>query len=107
MKVTFNGRSVTLRREHGERSLRNDSDLWYRLRNELRRRGRDVIKKPMWKDGHLTDSTRHYVRTRRMNGKASFWIHDGTYAIRDAYRDFNANGRVDLDMDRHLDKEER
>lgn len=45
-------------------SSKGESLLLYHVKTMLLRMGYDVIKKRMWKDGHLVDDSRQYVRTR-------------------------------------------
>ena len=63
----------------------NDSRLWYAICKYLNRKGYDVIKKLMCKDGHLVSDTQHYVRARNK----TWCIHDPNYQIENAYVDFN------------------
>lgn len=90
MLITYEGSTVVITREKGERCTRSESDLFYRLRNVLRNQGKDVIKKSPGKDGHLT-SAPYYIRER----KWKWCIFDQYYALRDASKDFNS-GRVEL-----------
>jgi hypothetical protein len=87
---------IKLMREYLDRPARNESDLFYRLRNVLIRTGYDVIKKEMAKDGHMVADGVYYVRSRRINRHDSFAIFDGDYAIRSAAQDYNRDDEVEL-----------
>lgn len=97
MRLTKKGGWVTLTRESGERRAKNESDLFYRLRNVLKKEGEDVIKKEMSKDGHMVSDHVFYVRTRKIDGPGAYAIYDNYYATRDAAEEFN-NGSVTLRM---------
>jgi hypothetical protein len=86
---------VWLMREYAERFVRNESDLFYRLRNVLIRLGYDVIKKEMVKDGHMVSSGVYYVRSRKVYPGA-FAIWNSDYAIRNAGMEYNRDGEVEL-----------
>ena len=73
-------------------SAAGESRLMYHVKLALIGQGHDVIKKLMWKDGHLVSDTEHYIRER--SGKWGAWY--PAYAIRYATEDFNA-GRLEYD----------
>lgn len=56
------------------------------------------IKKKMWKDGHITDNSRYYVREQRKgNGNQRMLaIHDPDYAIRSLSDSLRTEGSVRL-----------
>jgi hypothetical protein len=54
----------------------------------------DVIKKLMSADGHMVSDGVYYVRERKPG--LMFW--DGSYAIRDLAKEFNAGRPVRLDV---------
>jgi hypothetical protein len=87
---------IKLMREYSEPYVRNESDLFLRLRNVLIRLGYDVIKKLMWKDGHLVDEYEHYVRSRHVNRPDAFAIYDSDYVIRSSAQEYNREGEIDL-----------
>lgn len=89
MKITFNAQTVTVTREASDQRIYNDSRLWYAIRNELKRMGHDVIKKLMYKDGHLTDDVSHYIRSRNMEKQGAFMLVFNDKAIRPMYKDYN------------------
>ena len=89
---------MKLIREEGDRRMKSESDLFYRLRNVLRRRGEDVIKKEMSKDGHMVSDGIYYVRSRNVRRPDAYAIYDSNYAVRDSAEEFNREGEVTLDM---------
>lgn len=97
MKVEPKKGSVTITREKGDPRVKNESDLWYKIRNVLRKQGEDVIKKEMSKDGHMVSDGIFYVRSRKA-GKGSFMIYDDRYQVRDSAEDYNKEGTVTLSL---------
>jgi len=78
--------------QKGDMPIKNESHLLYRIQQELKQQGYDVVKRLMWKDGHLTDDTRHYIRERG----GEWAIVDSYYAIRDSAVDYRDNGTVEF-----------
>jgi hypothetical protein len=63
----------------------------------LNRRGYDLIKKRMWKDGHLFGSEHtQYLRSRIIKGTPSLYIYHADYAVEIAAEVFKKLGRVEL-----------
>jgi hypothetical protein len=77
-----------------------ESLLLYHVKKELIAQGHDVIKKRMWKDGHLVDEDCQYVRTRNMNASEGIMVWNGNHQIYDAGERFNEDGTVTLHVDR-------
>lgn len=105
MKLQFNGNCLTVTREDTDQKFygiingAGESKLLYAIKNELNRMGYDLIKKRMWKDGHLVDDMQQYLRTRKKGaGKADIYIYSNFWAIRGANEDFN-NGILELSVD--------
>lgn len=69
----------------------NESHLLFMIKKELIKLGLDVIKKRMWKDGHLVDSYQQYIRDRK--GRYCFFY--DAHALRFMYEDYN-NGSLIL-----------
>lgn len=100
MKVTldFGYKTCTVLKEEGDPRFHNtdwasaESTFLYHVKKELEKQGYDVIKKRMWKDGHLVDDTQQYIRTR----KDGFYIYNDYHAICDAGEEFNETGNVNL-----------
>ncbi len=85
MRVACDVLTWTIQREPNEPRCTSESAFWYRLRNHLRARGHDVIKKCPARDGHMT-SAPYYLRDR----KGAYAISDGYAAIRSPHTEFNA-----------------
>jgi hypothetical protein len=76
-----------------------ESTFLYHVLKELKKQGYDVIKKRMWKDGHMVDDTQQYIRTRKWTtweAKGEFAIYNLCYATYDAGERFNEAGEVYL-----------
>ena len=99
MRVELGKYHCTTTREEGDPKIYSESLLLYRVKQELIKQGYDVIKKRMWKDGHLVDDTQSYIRSRKDN-KDSFAIWDTSYAIRFTYEDYNKDGELELTVER-------
>lgn len=86
-----------VRRADGPK-IYSESRLLHLIKRELIKQGYDVIKKRMWKDGHMYgDETTQYIRTRsRKMDRDSFHIYDGGYALRLLYEPYNKGGFVEL-----------
>ena len=97
MKVTINAHNVVVERD-GDEKVYSESLLLHRVKLELIRQGHNVIKKRMWKDGHMYgDDTTQYIRERAWK----FAVYDGEYALRRLYEPYNDDGRVALMLE-HL-----
>lgn len=102
MKVTlleadnpnFNG-SCTVEREEGDDKYYSDSVLLHHVKKELIRQGYDVIKKRMWKDGHLVSDTEQYIRERKVHDDSlMIWWPD--YQVHNAHPIYNGFCRLTL-----------
>lgn len=92
MKITFSGSIATVTREATDGRMANESQLLYRIKVQLRKDGKDVIKKLMSKDGHMVSDGIHYIRERK--GRYAIW--NSSYALFDAAELFNRDGSVNL-----------
>lgn len=75
-------------------SVDAESTFLYHVLKELKKQGYDVIKKRMWKDGHMVDDTQQYIRTRKyMDSEhfapGEFAIYNDAYALYDLGEEFN------------------
>ena len=86
---------IKINREDMTEKFNNESTLLYYIKEELIKMGFDVIKKRMWKDGHLVggDETQ-YIRER----KHLFYIYDAEHESRLLHKDFNKEGFVFLQL---------
>ena len=69
-----------------------ESTFLYHVKKELLEQGFDVIKKRMWKDGHMVDDTQQYIRTHNTKQNEYFCVFNNYYAIFDAGERFNEMG---------------
>jgi hypothetical protein len=76
-----------------------DSRLLYNVKKHLNRRGYGLIKKRMWRDGHMfgCDKTQ-YVRSRNLEASPSLYIYHANAALEVAAESFNVLGMVELDV---------
>lgn len=98
MKLTRENSRVTVQRQKGDPRLKNESALWYAIRNVLRKEGEDVIKKEMSKDGHMVSDGIFYVRSRKTGKPGAFGIYDDRYQVRDSAEDYNKGEEVSLSL---------
>jgi hypothetical protein len=87
---------------YGNRNAVGESNLLHAIKNKLNSEGYDLIKKRMWKDGHLVDDCQQYLRTRKKGaGKADIYIYSPFFAVRGANEPFN-EGSVMLTIERNI-----
>lgn len=104
MKVELGKYHCTITREKGDPKVYNESLLLHKIKLELIRQGHDVIKKRMWKDGHLMgDDKLQYIRSRNLSKKFQdshdfIMVYDGDWAIRAMEKDYN-DGRLVLNLE--------
>lgn len=98
MKVMLRpgGNSVEIVREPRDPQYYSDSALFVAIKRELQRKGMDVIKKLMWKDGHMVSDDQYYVRSRDHRSPDSFAIYWGHHAEYGPYEDWNQKGLVKM-----------
>lgn len=102
MKFLLERGGLRVVREPGDKKYYNESNLLHAIKKGLQEMGFDVIKKRMWKDGHMYGSdTTQYIRTRHKGKtfKPYFYVYDGRYAVRLLNEDWNEKGEVDLIFD--------
>lgn len=102
MKLELKGNRLIVTREpndpkyYGVRNGAGESNLLHAIKTQLNKDGFDLIKKRMWKDGHLVDDIQQYLRTRKKgNPKGDIYIYNDCWSIRGANEKFN-NGEVEL-----------
>jgi len=77
-----------------------ESTFLYHILQKLKEKGYDVIKKRMWRDGHLAEETQQYIRSRKIKTN-SFFIHNADFSIYDAGFEFNdlpVGGSINLTL---------
>lgn len=87
---------VKVVREPSDPRPSDESHLLYMVKKSLIAQGFDVIKKRMWKDGHLVADTQQYIRSRNVKDPDAFMLWDDQYAVRDLAQDYRKNGIVTL-----------
>jgi len=112
MKLKLDKYALTVTREKGDPSYppmskdawgTPESRLLYHILKALNKRGYDLIKKRMWKDGHLVSEDQLYLRTRSRNShKPHLCIWNGSFSIYDAARHLMEHGGVTLMVERNI-----
>ena len=75
MRIEFHESYILVFREKGDRAfygIKNaagESNLLYAIKKVLNSQGYNLIKKRMWKDGHLVDNMQQYLRTQKPSGE--------------------------------------
>lgn len=110
MKLKFNeyGTRLFVVREAGDIVYRNngyaganagESRLLYHVKQKLNDAGCDLVKKRMWKDGHLVGDQQQYLRVRKMSTDTPHvFIHNGYWQVEGAEVDFNERGETCLQV---------
>lgn len=76
-----------------------ESRLLYNVGKILNRRGFDLIKRRMWRDGHMFGSEHsQYLRSRNLKTTPSLYIYHADYALEVAAESFNVLGLVGLEV---------
>ena len=76
-----------------------ESRLLYNVQKALNRRGYDLLKKRMWRDGHMFGSEHtQYLRSGNLKGIPSLYIYHADYALEVAAESYNVLGRARLDV---------
>ena len=93
-----NGKPVGLvvTREAGDPAVSGNGRLLYQIKaraSELL--GAQLIKKLMWKDGHLVSDHKHYLRSRHQKaGRPIFAVTDDQWNIRSIESEYNRTGQA-------------
>jgi len=107
VQLDFDGNSCNVYKEDGDPRFHcgysePESTFLYHVKKELIKQSYDVIKKRMWKDGHLVDDNQQYIRTRKYGKETSendFAVYNRCYSIYDAGQEFNKEGYVCLGLE--------
>jgi len=109
MKVTLTERECIVEREPGDlkfygiKNAAGESRLLYYVKLILNAQGNDLIKKRMWKDGHLVDEMQQYLRTRSKNSPGlHIYIYNNRWQIEGAEKEYNRFGKVKLFLVRNV-----
>ena len=79
-------------RQEGDMPIKSESHLLYRIQQELKQQGYNVVKRLMWKDGHLVSDTQHYIRARG----GEWAIVDSFYTIQNSAVYYRDNGIMEF-----------
>ena len=103
MKLSIDGNTLNVTKEKGDpRFTRSGwcpdagSTLLYHVKQLLNKAGCDLIKKHMWKDGHLVDDMQQYLRTRQGGKGPHIYVSDPMWNIRCPAEEFNKEGSTTL-----------
>lgn len=108
MKIEFFKTHIIVTRETGDKkyygvqNAAGESNLLYAIKNQLNKQGYDLIKKRMWKDGHMVDDTQQYLRARKPTGDPmkNISLYNDHWAINGVDEDFNAGScRLEMQTD--------
>ena len=99
MRVVLKRHCALVYKTARDARVNSDSQFLYHVKRELQRRGFDVIKKRMWRDGHMVSDTQQYVRTR--DTKNGFAVFQTDYALRSSYPSYNSGHVVTLGLLRY------
>ena len=99
MRIELNDHACVIMRGESPKAYK-ETTLLYHIKQALQGMGHDVIKKRMWKDGHLVDDSQGYIRTRNTDPrKGPAWcLHFDAYALRFLFEDYNTG---ELILTRH------
>lgn len=76
-----------------------ESRLLHHVQKILNARGYGLIKKRLWRDGHMFGSEfSQYLRSRYVKNIASLYLYHSGYALEVAAESYNVLGRVELDV---------
>ena len=89
---------------YGKQNASGESKLLYHVKNILNKQGYDLIKKRMYKDGHLVDDLQQYLRVRKATGnpEKDICIYNQHWSIQGAETAYNKTGRTVLYVMRDL-----
>ena len=105
MTVEWRKHSIVCRREDGDpkfygvMNAAGESRVLYFLKTHLNGEGFDLIKKRMWKDGHLMADMQQYLRSRSQKEGVMIW--NGSWQIEGAEAPWNLHGKVTLLLERY------
>ena len=106
MKIELTEHFCEVTREEGDPKIygtvnaAGESKLLYKVKQELIKQGHKVIKKRMWKDGHLVCEMQQYIKTAK-GYKPSFVIYNRNFNVIHANDSYN-EGKVVLKLDRNI-----
>lgn len=106
MKVELGEHSCTVTRESGDPRISGgafnaagESRLLYAVKLAINAQGYEFIKKRMWKDGHMVDEMKQYLRERNPRGRRVLVIYNDQWNIEGADETYNRTGSVTLSVE--------
>ncbi len=96
MKVEILPHNIIVTREYTDRKIYDESLFFYLVAKELKKQGHDVVKKLMYKDGHMVDDKQYYIRQRKWKWAA----YDTMFALRFVYEGYNKENSISLQYER-------
>lgn len=107
MKVEINGHQCIVTKEpedpkfSGRINAAGESRLLYHVKNILNKKGYNLIKKRMHKDGHLVSDMQQYLRTKKKTGtpEKDIYIYNSQWQIEGADDILNRDGKVILSVE--------
>lgn len=102
--ISEQGAQLVVLKEEGDKRYRAsewtadpESTFLYHVKKALNKHGFDLIKKRMWRDGHMVDDLQQYLRTRsRRSETPHIYIHNPKWAIQSATFYLEELGSADL-----------
>lgn len=81
-----------------------ESKLLYAVKKKLNDQGYNLIKKRMYKDGHLVDDLQQYLRTQKPSGnpEKDIYIYNSNWNVQGAEENYNKEGIVILSVDKNI-----
>ena len=107
MKIQFTEDMLVVSREendkkyYGIRNAKGESNLLYAIQQKLKALGYKVIKKRMWRDGHMVDELQQYLRTPK-GIEPSWMAFNPEWQVVGLEYDWNTAGRVELVLCRDI-----
>ena len=88
---------------YGDFNAKGESNLLYALKKHLNAKGFNLIKKRMWRDGHLVDDCQQYLRTAKKTNDPhnDVMIYNSAFQIKGANDNYN-KGQVVLSIERNI-----
>jgi hypothetical protein len=89
MEAKLSGNRLVIK---SNEKFKNESAVWFALKNLLNSKGLDVVKKQAWQDGHMIPEGVYYLRDR----KWKFYFFDDLYQVRNIGQDLNKMGEAHI-----------
>ncbi len=99
-KLIWTKKTLTVVREpgdpkfYGNANAAGESKFLHWLKGILNSEGRDLIKKRMYKDGHMVDDMQQYLRSRKITNGEIYALYNNHWAISGLNEDFNKGSAV-------------